>query len=63
MLTDVTDQYETYLNDYTFDNNDNTSMIEQPSDNLDNKFVMPIESTDTVVPNISEFQQSEVCLI
>ncbi|KOB75478.1 Transcription initiation factor TFIID subunit 11 [Operophtera brumata] len=56
VLSDVTDNYESYLNDYTFDNN----VIDQSqSDHIDDKFTLADDGKDMAGPDISEFQQSE----
>lgn len=57
VLADVTDNYESYLNDYTFDN---TAMDQSQSDTIDDKFTLPDDGKDIVGPDINEFQQSEV---
>lgn len=56
VLTD--NNYESYLNDYTFDNTTNT--LDNPqSDNVDDKFTLPEDAKDMAGPNMNEFQQSE----
>ncbi|KAJ0174612.1 hypothetical protein K1T71_009720 [Dendrolimus kikuchii] len=57
-LTDVTDQYESYINDYTFDN---TNTIVQSTDDNENikSNVEDSEMDNSIVPNINDFQQGE----
>lgn len=55
--TDATDNYESYMNDYTLDKNN--AMDQTQSENNDEKFTQPNDAKDMAGPNISEFQQSE----
>ncbi|XP_060804889.1 TATA-box-binding protein-associated factor 11-like protein 4 [Amyelois transitella] len=53
---DITDQYETYINDYSFDNN---HIIDTPQ-NTNNENYNANEMKDNIVmPDMNEFQQSE----
>lgn len=58
-LTDVTDQYEPYINDYTYDT---SHLIEQPqTENVEDRFNLNTaeQKNSIVIPDINEFQQSE----
>ncbi|CAH0589009.1 unnamed protein product [Chrysodeixis includens] len=53
----LNDQYEPYINDYSFES---SNIEQQQTDNADDKYKLDEENTDsTIVPNINEFQQSE----
>ncbi|XP_075980658.1 uncharacterized protein LOC142979551 isoform X2 [Anticarsia gemmatalis] len=55
----LTDQYESYINDYTFDHSAlEQSHTEKPDDKYD-KLDLDESADNIVVPNITEFQQSE----
>lgn len=58
-LTDVNDPYESYINDYSFDNTQNID--ESQSENDVEKYNLDDTNKDSsfVMPNMDEFQQSE----
>lgn len=57
-LTDVNDQYESYINDYSFDNTQNID--ESQSENDVEKYNLDDTQKDSfVMPNMDDFQQNE----
>ncbi|CAH2092982.1 unnamed protein product [Euphydryas editha] len=57
-LTDVNDQYESYINDYSFENTQ--TIDESQSENDVEKYNLDDTKNDSfVMPNMDEFQQSE----
>lgn len=54
----LTDQYEPYINEYSFDH---SNMEQQPIDITDDKYDKSEEDNrdNTIAPNMNEFQQGE----
>lgn len=58
-LTDVTDQYEPYINDYTFDTTNTNDTGQIQAENVNEASENDIGNKDIISSDITEFQQNE----